>query len=527
MTQQQITQVQNNQLNTNWQDFPLVLEGVQPSDITNYICDLDGQPHGLADLVDVVTYYRYFQPIDIAPEGDADLISFSYEHAIEIIEAAREEDLSVIIPFAWTATHLAIGDGELIENSGTEELWIQNQTIRIPLQNDQLSIQNDQISFDFVDYWQDKLNTFITALTQYDDEGTIWAFRGIDELRYWRDPEVYLARAMRDQVEAQGGQRALVTYSPNHYLPERSLLYTLVDKPITGDPSPNLLSVEVSGPADPAAHLAEGDAVISPYPELLEVYRSPGGYIRQLFEHVIAGNFTGLVLGDYAHQNRILAYHRVRCAREAVTNIEQVYAVNAPPEGVEQPAPAHIAYHVPDVYGAHTTSPAEARHDFWAGLHEGQGIWLGPLGRVTQFPDTWEQYVRGLRLIKAEMRSFLVDGQRSTLQVAVDATTDWIAGNDYLVNTAIEGAMTHALSMPGYMALNNTLLRIGNVGYLMVTQSLNQALEFEAALPGHIENVTVVAGSSNQLAWEETRLRDVFDGIDGRVYRIEFDPNAG
>lgn len=498
---------------TSWQDFPIILEGVTPAHLENYIYELDGKNLGLSELTDVVSYNKFFQPFDLGTPQENSLQSFSYEHALEMIDAAQNEGLSVIIPLIWKANAGFPGDGQVsFPGTDNEQLITHDEVVKV-----QIPLQTNQLFFDYINYWQSKASIFIDALTTYDVQGTIWAYRGLDELRWWEGTEMELARTMR-AVVGDSDERALVAYTPNHYLPEKSLLHTLVDKAIEGQIPNNPQLFEIPGPVEPAGHLANGVNVTDLYPVSLTVNLDESENIRPLFNHVIAGNYTGLALGDYAHTNRILAYHRVRSAKEAVTNIEHVYTDNG------QPAPNHFAFHAPDLYGAQKTTAFEARHDFWAGLHEGQGLYLANLGLSFAHPIVWEQYVRGLRLIKTDMRPFLVNGIRSTLRVNVAAGVVQIAGNHYLANGFTQKPPRSELAMPDYMALNHTLLRIGNVAYLIVTQSVNQVLRFRAQLPDCVNSIEIVAGSSNRLVLEENSLRDAFAGIDGRVYRIEFEP---
>src|SRR5690606_33308487 len=114
--------------------------------------------------------------------------------------------------------------------------------------------------------------------------------------------------------------------------------------------------------------------------------------------------------------------------RETRENLEAVYAANG------QTAPEPMVFHVPDLSGAGVVhmSREEARHDFWAGLHVAQGIFLYNFAYRNVQPDVWDAYARGLYLIKSEMRPWLAQGNRWTPAVWSNGAVQTVPGDDYL-----------------------------------------------------------------------------------------------
>jgi len=69
-----------------------------------------------------------------------------------------------------------------------------------------------------------------------------------------------------------------------------------------------------------------------------------------------------------------------------------------------------------------------ARHDFWAGIHEAEGVRLFNYQHArdewmdtgTEHPAWWE-FAEGMRLIKSGLREFIVAGER--LEATIDPST--------------------------------------------------------------------------------------------------------
>lgn len=169
--------------------------------------------------------------------------------------------------------------------------------------------------------------------------------------------------------------------------------------------------------------------------------------------------------------------------------------------------------------------PEHARHDLWAGVHEATGIWIYTFGAAHFDPPAWSEYVKALYLIKQTIRPYIIDGVKSHPE---NADPTFIASGYYI--SQLDKISDH-LALPGgaerYTAINLTLFRKGNIGYLIATNSvsppLNQEFTLQVTLGNPIMMVQVVSGvETRDLSWNNSTLMDAFSGIDGRVYKITF-----
>ena len=517
-TSQESAENQASLLPTSWQDFPIVLEGVTSAQIRNYTYLLDGDELGLEDLIDVATYTTAFQPCDLGPQPGADLASFNYAAATEYIDEAASKRLHALIPLPYLGRLGTPADVFACDGVATETppaMFNHDQTVTIPL-------GKDEITSTFNAYWQAKATSFVDAVDAYDTHHVVWSWRGLDELRYWQDGEVELARVMRRVVNGYGGDRPLIAYTPNHYLPESSLLNTLVDRPRPALSPYNPLTVSLQ-PGHPVAKDALNGAVAELYPVDVQVNRNTRGELQPIFDHIVTGSYTGHVLEANGHTNRIHPYHRAHLGRETQKNLKVVYAAN------QEVPPDSIVFHAPDLSstGVPHINAAEARHDFWAGLHLAKGIWLYNFAYRNINPDVWEAYAGALALIKAQMRPFFVHASRTKPAVQSDGVVQTIPGGHYL-GLSNNYANSDFLAMPEfpdqeYSALNATLMTMGGQGYLIVTQSWNEPVNFEVDLPPCATDVEVVYGEGGAPSLVGSTLQDGFSGIDGRVYQISFE----
>jgi hypothetical protein len=269
-------------------------------------------------------------------------------------------------------------------------------------------------------------------------------------------------------------------------------------------------------------------AVLDHYPQNVGVERDGSDYLVQMFDHVLTGNYVELWFGANAHTNRIFPYHRNRLGREALENLEEIYETNNQDEEIEQEPPDHILFHLPGMTGNHAgNTAARARHDFWVGLHEATGIWIYSFGYKDEgLGPVWDQYVRALYLIKSEMRPYLAGGAKSVPPGGNDGSVATSPANFYI---GFSGWGNHAhLAMPRndptpeYSLINQTLYRISDIGYLIVTNSYEQSVNFSVDLTDCIDDVEIVSGSSVAVDFEDDVLSDSFAGVDGRVYKITF-----
>ena len=497
-----------------WEGFPIVVEGVSPGQITNDTVTLGGVAHGLEDLIDVVAYARWFQPCDLDP--DADLDAFSYDTATDYIDAAVAKRMHVMVPLPYLGSTGLPCDGVIDIAPDPDELWNHDHTVRIP------GTKND-ISSDYNAYWSNKVGNFIDAIDAYDTNDVVWSWRGLEELRYWRPSEVELARIMRERVDTHDGTRHLTAYTPNHYMPNSSMINTLLDRPHASLSPHNPLSVTLD-PVEPVARAATAGVVEDFYPTDVLVNLEVTGALRPLFDHIMTGSYTGAILGADGHVNRIQPYHRSLLSRETRENLESIYVANG------QTPPSPILFHAPDMSlaGVGSMTKEHAQHDFWAGLHVAEGLYLYNYAYRNENGDVWDAYARGLLLIKSQMRKALAGGSRWTPQTWHDGLVQSTPGDYYTTLNALYTEHDHLASAlesdQEHATLNATIVAGNGLYYLIVTHSWEQAIDFEVTMPACTLDAKVVYGESNTMNLAGGTLSDSFSGIDGRVYQLRVAP---
>jgi hypothetical protein len=380
-----------------------------------------------------------------------------------------------------------------------------------------------QVTQGFVNYWSARANVFIPAAVQYSDQNgdVLWGWRVMEEPKFGEDQK--LQTKMRDLTNLHDNGRFRFVYSGANYMPNASLLWSLVE--------PGSKHYELH-PGDPVARSDNG--VVDDFYGLaanqnLDVRLSDAMRQVQMFDHVLSGAYMesirnwdkdkpiGMQMADI---NRIWVYHRIRLGREALVNLAGVYA-----DTFEKP-PDHILFHVPGLlakYNDVEMTAEHARHDLWAGVHEARGIWLYSFGNRDLHPSAWSEYVKALYLIKQTIRPYIIDGVKSQPHNAFPTP---VAPNYYI--SMIDDEYDH-VALPNdaqqYMALNLTLFRKGNIGYLIATNSMftMQPQDLKVTLDDPIMMVQVVSGvETPDLSWNNSTLTDTFSGIDGRVYKITF-----
>ncbi len=500
--------------NAAWEDFPIVLEGVTDVDIDDYTIVIDGAPRGLEELVDVVAYARGFQPCDdLGGDPDADLDAFDYEYATTVIDAASAKGLSVMLPLPFLGNSGFPCDGVYDD----PVLWNHDMTVQIPL------IKNE-ITLAYTAYWSTKVESYIDSVVGYDSAGVVWAWRALDELRPSMPAELELARAMRVAVDDHDGSRLLMSYTGNAYMPGSDIIASLLDRP-----HPSLTPYEpirvLLDPADPVARTDDAGVVADYYPHPVQLNRE-NGQLRPLFEHIMNGAYTEYTLGNDADTNRSFTYHRSRLSVEARDNLKAIYA------SFGETAPPTTVFHAPDLTAVSPSmSTTEAQHDFWAGLHVADGIYIYSFANaedpMMSPTDAWDAYARGLYLIKSQMRDALAQGHRWTPSVTTNGAVATAPGDYYLgvlPVTPNRDFLASPLAPDEHATLNATMVSHGSGTYLIVTNSWAQPVDFEVDLPANATGAQIVYGSSPALNVVGTTLSDSFGGIDGRVYEISVAP---
>lgn len=535
-----------------WEQFPLMLINVTVADVPE-----------VADLVDIVSYYTTFAPFDLGVQSEADRESFRFELRVEpLLAAAEAADLRVTVTPALLGHPTALthpdpvyrGDG--LEQDGV--LYV--NPAAVPGCNDlteaaciSVPMHYGAITPEYLDYWAGKLPNFFQAVAAADPNDRVWGIYGSEEIRPWLDLEYAAQVRLRQAIDADPelAGRPLVAYSPHNRMPEH-LAATLLAVPGVDGATSSLAFT--SAPPSPRSFLPEwslpGCQAIEPgcsvlsfedyFPLAQEFALDAGGELMSLQDHLMRGSYLGLLLGGAGHTNRIASIHRMEAQLEAREHVRGAYLANG------QSPPAPLAFHLPDMnlcsLFVADPSAAEARHDFWSGVHRGQGIFLYnyqsvvmaenggfPAGLCPQPPTpqqvltVWDEYRAGLLLIKSTLREFLVHGDRSYPLAFTDIdyqVTDVVAGTDYLIDQPIPG-LDATFAMPDYPAVHGSSYRIGNTVFVIVTSSYDQEVRFTLPFESSICSAEVAQGVDTWLSFSGAELTDGIFGIDGRVYRVE------
>lgn len=325
---------------------------------------------------------------------------------------------------------------------------------------------------------------------------------------------------MRTLADLYGGDRTLMAYTGNAYMPDQGLVSSLVD---TARPelSPYHPYAYALAPAIPVARQfnEETNTVEAFYPKAVTINTEWTLQIRPMFQNIVAGAYAGDVLGVDDHQNRTWVYHRSRLSMEARRNVEALY------QSLHQHYPHHIVFHAPDMSyaGVGNMSMEEAQHDFWVGLHHGEGLYLYNFAYRNESPAVWNAYARALRLIKSEMKPSLDPALRWTPKQSSNGPVQRAPADDYLP----VGDMPY-LALPDgpdeYRTLRVTMMGEKEYYYAIVTNSWDQPLDFAFTVPQCVGAIDVVYGASDDLVVDDKVITDSFFGINARVYRIQTEP---
>ncbi len=546
-----------------WQQFPLMMINVRPVDVPD-----------VAHLVDIVSYYSTFAPVEpvngVLPV-EADLESFRYALQAEpLIDAAAAHGIHATVTPGFFASVNAQGGDPLFAGDGLVVGPQQNLFVNpavVPGCNDpmvdaaciQVPYTQDQITPEYLDYWAAKLPNFLQAVDTADPGGVLWGIYGIEEVRHWATSGKYGGqRLLRLAMDASPlSHLPLVAYTAHNRMPE-SLAWTVLSVPGVAD-AVGSLNVVHSPPSpvsflpkwtDPMANCNLGVGPACQVAGLTDYYPLPQdfatdaqGGLMPLQTHLMRGSYLNLLMGTLGHTSRIASIHRMDAQLETAENVRQTYIGNG------QHPPKHLAFHLPDMnlcsLAESNPSAAEARHDFWSGLHRGQGVFIynynfvvqalaaqdaGVLNTVCDLDPTpeqvltvWDEYKIGLRLLKHTMRPYMVGGKRTepVLFSHLGAETlTVIPGTDYLIDHPIPGADA-TFAMPDYPAVNGSSHRIDSVAYLIVTSSYDQNVRFTVPFDDPICSVSVIHGDGGTVSFTGNELSDSMSGIDGRVYRVE------
>lgn len=515
-----------------WTRFPIVIDGVPKEDIdgTPYSIEIDEQTLYFEDFADVVTRWWHFQPCD-EDEGEPldSLNSFFYiEEAQPYIANASSSGLHVIMPLPFWGHSTLECEGHYDPDLGGDgdpdpSLWTHDYGIEIPLHP-----LSDKTLLDtpFTNYWVAKAATYVAQVDSYDTTDVVWGWRVIEEFNPTQAGELAFALAQRDMLDTEDPGRFKFAYMPNHAMPQW-VLWTLLEK---GAASTNTATFTLD-PPNPIARSSTSAVVGDYYTKPLDVERENSLELIKMFDHIVTGAYSELVLSlapTVANNNRIHPYHRARLGRETLDILEDIYEENNTEETLEQEVPEHMLFHAPDMTPEIVNMTADhARHDFWAGIHEANGVWIYSYAYDHLNAEVWEEYVRALYLIKSEMRPFLADGPTLVPEITASPTLDPIV-EDVYVTAHYDYAPRDDLALPdgseAYKAINATLFKNGLEGYLVVTNSveLEDSTSVEFDLVTCIDDVTVRTGNSSNMGFQDTILSDDFEAIDGLVYYVEF-----
>jgi hypothetical protein len=536
-----------------WRRFPLIFIDVDPAQL--------GEVAALADVAAYYTSFAPFEPLGGVLPTQAAAASLRLERAAAAIAQAEATGLHVTVTLPLLAHPRALTEadpllrGDAIVSGG--RLFV-NPAV-VPGCTDgsepaciEVPTRFDDVTPAYLAYWSAKLPSFLAAVTAADPQDRVWGFYGPEEVRHW-GPEYPALHHLRDALDADVSTRGrpLIAYQPHNRMPE-NLAWTLLRTPPYGDgpplpfvhapPSPRSFLTTWSAPG--CSRVGPGCAALALtgyYPRAMAFARDGGGALRPLQTHLLRGNYQGALLLGQAHRNRIGSFHRVDVERQTLAGVELAYAASG------EVAPSHLAFHLPDLnlctLAAAQTTPAEARHDFWSGVHRGQGIFLYNYDFVAQarsgaftsscapaalpepahLLEIWREYATGLRLIKQQLRPFLVQGLKTEpfpFDALVTSELDVIPGTDYLIDEPIAGADT-TLAMPSYPAVQGSAYRLGDTVLLIVTSAFDQNARWRASFGAPICAFRVLHGEPSTAAISGAQLVDSFPGIEGRAYLVE------
>ncbi len=489
-----------------WENFPILMINLQPEDLPQ-----------VKDFIDIAMYYTVFTPFEEAVHP------LRVKRAVGMVDAAKAHDLKTIIhlgdiahPYTvdptksnqWLQDNYPeiIGDG--IRKAVVENEKLIAYDFYDPSGTVKLATNIDEISAEYINYRLNQDEAFLQYLINYDAANTIVGWYGAEEIRYYY---TLLHRPLLGEYGLNVGfkktidkvdpkKRPLMGSLQHNWEPEKTIPYTLLE-----------LGDDVKFFTTPSTEIT--------------LARDQEQKLKELQRHVIHSNYVGLVLGEYGSTNRIESYHTIQKGLKAIEYLQKIYQENNALTGNKQNVPDHKVFHAPDLSqdGPKFMTAAHARHDFWSGVLDANGILIYNYAFADEYPEVWNQYKEGLTLIKkGGLRQYLVSGTKSIPPVTISKGMSSIPGNDYTTNGPWNPVNYPHLVLPDYPAVNARLFKIGNTGYLIVSHSYDQEAQFSIDLGQTIATIEIVVGSSTSMIKTAQGLADSFTGIDARVYKIAF-----
>lgn len=488
-------------------NFPIMMINLHPADLPQ-----------VKDVIDVAMYYTTFAPFTNPANP------LRVKRAVEMIDAAKANGIKVIInigdiahPYTtdpskstqWLKDNYPeiMGDGVRKTVYNAEEQLVKYDFYN-PAEIVKLPTNINDITADYINYRTAQDEQFLQYLINYDTSNTIVGWYGAEEIRYYY---TFLHRPLLGEYGLQAGfkktidkidpqKRPLMGSLQHNWEPEKTIPYTLLE-----------LGDDVTFSTTPTTEIT--------------LSRDQQENLKELQRHIVHSNYLGLVLGDYGAINRIESYHTIQKGLKAIEYVKKIYQQNNALTGNNQKMPDHKVFHAPDLSqdGPAFMVVEHARHDFWSGLLDANGILIYNYAFADDYPAVWNQYKEGLTLIKqGGLRHYLVSGTKTTPVASISGGMSIIPGNDYTTNGPWDPVNYPHLVLPDYPAVNARLFRIGNIGYLIVSHSYNQNIQFSISLGSTVSSAQIVIGSNSALTKTATGIADSFSGIDARVYKITF-----
>jgi hypothetical protein len=535
--------------NESFRAFPLFLYGVLPGDVPDVVDVADIVYNNSAFVPSADNHTAFQKPITDA------MLDAVAAHGLRIaaqLPLLANRSLRYALNLSEEQRNALKGNG-VLRSVGEEgdsqvfELYDETNTVQIPL-------DQSEVTAEYIEWVLPRLEEYILSLLAHPHSDRIEYWWGIEEIRSYRgagsdyDLERQV-RALIDRVDPD--KRPLVSYMSASDDPPKTLALSLLAGSHTANPLvPTTLTtqdVEVNPNNavwidwhDPDPTDSFDDYGPKPaYPIDIQVWQDSSSGIIPIHTHLLAGNYVPEVLQplsaaisenevsieNYAQENRIWSYHQIERLLEARWNARQL--MNDVGENGSNHLADTILFHMPSLTSTNESSLAQARHDFWSGVHKAEGIAIYAYSyRNSSGQQVWSAYENGLRLIKSDLRFFL-NSQRQTLPVTVTSANavTMIPGENYdqiKFGMDVESHQHLLGYVPEYPSLNATITRKNNVAYLIVTHSLAQAIEFKIDCGTQIQSMERVIGEGAESTYEEHGFMGSFDGIDAQVYRINF-----
>lgn len=481
---------------SSFEGFLIIMINLQEEDLSFNLEDFSPVP----DLIDIATYYTSFVAFDDQTHHSR------IKRAINMIDEAKKYGLKVAVnPGFYPHSILwdkklsdqqieilypgLIGDakrinGKVYDSTGKIELASSKEHIFSNIYQENIDAWGN-----YIDYLTKSNSEFISYLINYDKDNTIAYWYGTEEIRDWYNPisgygiQVKFKELIKN-IDPKN--RPIISYLPHNYDPVENIPYTTIVK---GDDF-------------------KFDSL---------KFKTEENKLLELQRHIILGNYMGLTLGNSGKTNRILSFHNIQKQLSAVEYINSIYQNN------NQEAPKHLVFHAPDLTfnGPEYMDQFHARHDFWSGLLDANGVFMYNYAYHNKFPDIWSEYEDGLELIKkGGLRKFIIDGEKSITKVDIitNNALSIILGGWYKDNNP-----NFDFVIPDYSSINARLFRIDNDGYLIISHSYDQEINFIIDTESSIIDYEIVIGIDDKTSlFNGGKIYDSFPGIDAKVYKIKF-----